>query len=392
MGSKSDFIAVVPHIDVQRLALSPEEAALFALVGRAAQISEVIARSNLAESRAIAALLALRAKGAIVPARVQKGVASSSDAALLEQIDLDDKRKLEIIEFESKLPGLDYFQMLGVPNLASPDEARRAFHSLARKFHPDRFYGKNIGSFRSRVENIFRKLTEANEVLGDIERRTAYLGAHPELVDVSATMSADPVTARVRTADDDVRDAERRTRLNRHPYLARTSKVNDLIKHARESLARGEPSLAFNDLSLAGRLDERNVEVKTLMAEVRKKHETARGDQEFKKGAALMESGDSRGALAAFRAAVNVDTNHAGANYQAAKLTLMTNGDLKEASSYAQRAVDSEQQNASYRELYARILDQAGMKALARKQFEELLRLDPENAEAKKQLKRRWPF
>ena len=40
----------------------------------------------------------------------------------------------------------------------------------------------------------------------------------------------------------------------------------------------------------------------------------------------------------------------------------------------------------------AKILDQAGMKALARKQFEELQRLDPENAEAKKQLKRRWPF
>ena len=32
------------------------------------------------------------------------------------------------------------------------------------------------------------------------------------------------------------------------------------------------------------------------------------------------------------------------------------------------------------------------MKAMARKQYEELLKIDPENAEAKKQLKRRWPF
>jgi AmiR/NasT family two-component response regulator len=32
------------------------------------------------------------------------------------------------------------------------------------------------------------------------------------------------------------------------------------------------------------------------------------------------------------------------------------------------------------------------MKAMARKQFEELQKIDPENAEAKKQLKRRWPF
>ena len=119
---------------------------------------------------------------------------------------------------------------------------------------------------------------------------------------------------------------------------------------------------------------------------------TARADIEFKKGKDLMENGDSKGALAAFEAAVNVDGANPQANYYAAKLTLVTHGDLKQASSYAQRAVDSDQRNPPYRELYAKILDQAGMKAMARKQFEELLRLDPENGEAKKQLKRRWPF
>ena len=395
LGSKADFIAVVPQVDVRRLALTPEETALFALVGRASQISEVIARSKLDESRAIAALLSLRAKGAIVPARVQKGVASSSDAALLEEIDLDDKRKKEILDFEARLPGLNHFQLLGVPNLAGAEEARRAFHELARRFHPDRFYGKNLGSFRSRVENIFRKLTEANEVLGDTERRNAYLSAHPELVDIpveSQGSVAAAAAARPRTAEDELRDAERRLRLTRHPYLARTSKVSDLIKHAKEALAKGEPSLAFNDLSLAVRLDEKNTEVKALMIEVRKKHDSARGEIDFKKGKELIEIGDNRAALACFKASVNVDGANPAANYYVARLTLATQGDLKEASSFAQRAVDLDQKNAPYRELYAKILDQAGMKAMARKQFEELLRLDPENAEAKKQLKRRWPF
>ena len=394
LGSRSDYIAVVPQVDVRRLALTPEETALFGLIGRASQISDVITRSKIAEPRAIAALLGLRAKGAIVPARVQQGVASSSDAALLEEVDLDDKRKREIVDFETRMPGLNYFQLLGVGNLASPDEARRAFHDLARRFHPDRFFGKSIGSYRGRVENIFRKLTEANEVLGDIERRTAYLRSHPELVDVPASMEIGPQAPppRERTADDELREAERRARLTKHPYLAKGSKVNDLIKRARESLAAGQPSLAFNDLSLAGRLDERNAEVKTLLGEVRKRHDTDRALADFKKGKELMENGDLKGALLAFRAAVAVEAHNAEANFFAAKLTVATNGDLKEASSHAQRAVDADPKNAPYRELYATILERAGMKAMARKQFEELLKLDPQNAEAKKQLKRRWPF
>jgi curved DNA-binding protein CbpA len=398
LGSRADYIATVPQIDVRRLGLNSNETVVFALVGRAAQISEVLARCGLEEPMAIVALLSLRAKGAIVPARVRQGVASSFDAALLEQIDIDDKRKREIVDFEAKLASdQNFFQVLGVPNLASPDEARRSFYELSRRFHPDRFFGKNLGSFRSRVERIFRRLSEAHEALGDVDRRAAYLRSHPELVDVpipefSAPTGAPRAPARERTAEDDARDAERRARLTRHPYLAKTSKVNDLVKHARECLARGEPSLAFNDLTVASRLDERNLEVKALLIEVRKKHDAARAEGEFKKGKELFDGGDATGALVAFKSVVNVDNAHPAANYFAARLTMATHGDLKDASSHAQRAVDGDPRNGSYRELYAKILDQAGMKAMARKQFEELLRLDPENAEAKKQLKRRWPF
>ena len=395
LGSRTDFIAAVPQVDVGRLKLTQQETTLFGLVGRASQIQEVIARSKLPEASAIASLLSLRAKGAIVPARVQKGVASNFDAALLEAIDIDDARKKEILDFEARLPGASYFQVLGVSNLASPEEARRNFYELSRKFHPDRFFGKNLGSFRSRVEKIFLKLTEAHEVLGDVEKRHIYLRNHPELL--SAPEPADDNTnlaggPKEKSAEDLQRDAERRGRLTRHPYLARTSKVNDLVKHARECLARGEPSLAFNDLTLAARLDERNTEVKALLVEVRKKHEAARVQVELKKGKELLEAGETAAALASFKVAITVEPQNIEANFFAARLTFEAHGDLKEASSHAQRAVDGDQKNIVYRELYARILEQAGMKALARKQFEELQKLDPENAEAKKQLKRRWPF
>ena len=392
LGTRADFIAVVPQVDVRRMGLNPQETVLFALIGRAIQIQEVITRSGLDEPLAIASLLSLRAKGVIVPARVQKGVASSFDAASLETIDLEDKRKQEILDFEARIQGANHFQVLGVPVLASPDEARRAFYELSRKFHPDRFFGKNLGSFRSRVEKIFLKLTEANQALSDHDRRAAYLRSHPELVERPVEVATAAAPAAARTADDDQRDAERRARLTRHPYLARGAKVNDLVKHARECLARGEPSLAFNDLSLASKMDERNVEVKALLIEVRKKHDAARVDTEIAKGKAFLETGDGASALTSFRIASGIDPSHPVANFYTAKLAYEANADLKEASGHAQRAVEADPKNIPYRELYARILDQAGMKALAQKQFEELARQDPQNTEAKKHLKRRWPF
>jgi curved DNA-binding protein len=61
----------------------------------------------------------------------------------------------------------DYYQALGVARDASPDDIRRAYRKLARKFHPD-------VSKEADAEARFKEINEANEVLKDAERRTAY--------------------------------------------------------------------------------------------------------------------------------------------------------------------------------------------------------------------------
>jgi curved DNA-binding protein len=62
----------------------------------------------------------------------------------------------------------DYYKDLGVEKTATPIEIRKAYRSLANKFHPD----KNKGD--KSAEEKFKVINEANEVLSDPVKRKKY--------------------------------------------------------------------------------------------------------------------------------------------------------------------------------------------------------------------------
>lgn len=62
----------------------------------------------------------------------------------------------------------DYYKVLGVSKTASRDEIKKAFRKLAVKYHPD----KNPGD--KNAEEKFKEVNEANEVLGDADKRKKY--------------------------------------------------------------------------------------------------------------------------------------------------------------------------------------------------------------------------
>lgn len=62
----------------------------------------------------------------------------------------------------------DYYKILGIDKSASGDEIKKAFRRLAIKYHPD----KNPNN--KQAEEKFKEINEANEVLGDPEKRKKY--------------------------------------------------------------------------------------------------------------------------------------------------------------------------------------------------------------------------
>jgi curved DNA-binding protein len=72
----------------------------------------------------------------------------------------------------------DYYAVLGVPRTASQAEIKKAFRKLARQHHPDTKPGDAV------AERRFKEINEANEVIGDPDKRKQYdeLGANWEQI------------------------------------------------------------------------------------------------------------------------------------------------------------------------------------------------------------------
>ncbi len=63
---------------------------------------------------------------------------------------------------------IDYYKSLGLTKTATADDIKKAYRKLARKYHPD------VNPNDKEANKKFQEINEANEVLGDPEKRKKY--------------------------------------------------------------------------------------------------------------------------------------------------------------------------------------------------------------------------
>jgi hypothetical protein len=89
------------------------------------------------------------------------------DGSDVEPADLIDghgipiETKRRIIRLHRRLRRLSAQELLGVPAGADKDAVKHAFSVASKELHPDRYFDKDLGSFRDKLAKIFARMSEA---------------------------------------------------------------------------------------------------------------------------------------------------------------------------------------------------------------------------------------
>ncbi|MGD0835744.1 MAG: hypothetical protein ABSB49_03760 [Polyangia bacterium] len=86
-------------------------------------------------------------------------------AALAEGRDLPEETRRRILRLHRRMGKLAPHELLAVDAGADVATIKRAFAAASKELHPDRYYGKDLGSFRAKLAQIFAHVTQAMQTL-----------------------------------------------------------------------------------------------------------------------------------------------------------------------------------------------------------------------------------
>jgi tetratricopeptide (TPR) repeat protein len=164
--------------------LLPAEALVLSSVSEAVTLDQLTAISGTGGEEVLRAVYALTLSGLLqrsnwpvaLIGRVSKVSKQAPHADSAETVvkpnEVDDLADVEALLARLKT-AKDSYEVLDVPRLATSDEIKNSYHSLARRFHPDRFH-QSDPELRGRVESAFARIAQAYETLSGQSQRTDY--------------------------------------------------------------------------------------------------------------------------------------------------------------------------------------------------------------------------
>ena len=100
--------------------------------------------------------------------------ASVGSARADARVDLPEAFQREIRELARALPGMNYYEVLRVSQQAESADIRDAFFERSKTFHPDRYFKKELGVFGELLNEIYKRIVAAHDVLRDAKLRASY--------------------------------------------------------------------------------------------------------------------------------------------------------------------------------------------------------------------------
>jgi curved DNA-binding protein CbpA len=91
-----------------------------------------------------------------------------------EDVDIDVDLQHYVTGACARLDRIDHYEILEVPRDADGKAIKRAYFRLAALLHPDRFFGKRLGSHKAGLLLLYNRVTQAYEALSSPAQRAEY--------------------------------------------------------------------------------------------------------------------------------------------------------------------------------------------------------------------------
>ena len=163
----------VEDADVGAHDISAQEAFVHSCIDGVLNVEDIADLTVLAPAEVFASierLVSLKLVEWVAP----KASSAPPETELVEDVEIDGVLQERIIQAFHRSEKLNHYELLGVAMDAERVEIRNAYFALSKVFHPDAYYGKRLGSFKPKMEVVFRKVTDAYEAVGRAKKREAY--------------------------------------------------------------------------------------------------------------------------------------------------------------------------------------------------------------------------
>ncbi len=323
----------------------------------------------------------------VVPGQVDD---SAIDASL--EIDVETQRR--ILDMESRL-GCGYAEILGVSSDADGKAIKKAYRGLSRDFHPDRYFRKQIGDFKPRLEAIFKKVLEAYELLSDPATRAEVQKA---MAQAGAAAAAAPAGDGSSPTGDPNRPLSPIERLRmRMPFKIpesilneRRSRARKFYDSARTWAENGHHLEAASSIRLAIAFDPHEELYKSTFAEIQAGISDARIDTLLKEAQSWSEPAQWQQGFKHCEELLLYRPHDPELNIAAAAAALGL-GQTDEAREYAETAIEHSPDVGRFHRVLAGVLAKVGDKGHAIQELELAMSLDPGDVEARKLLEKLKP-
>ncbi|HYO57198.1 J domain-containing protein [Archangium sp.] len=110
----------------------------------------------------------------VAPAGVAPALPPPPPVEAGKTLDLDPAQLAELWDRCARLDQMDYFEILMVERTVAPADIKKAFYRESRTYHPDRFFHLRNKELKDRVNDLYKRVTEAYYVLRDDAKRRQY--------------------------------------------------------------------------------------------------------------------------------------------------------------------------------------------------------------------------